>query len=114
MSGSGFESWIDRAASAVSRRASLAALAGAPLAAGPRADTARSQKKNKNNGGQKARRQALKRCRQQVGDCQQFVATGCQNIDPGDDQAACLARFSPCCDFFATCNAAEAFSCLAQ
>jgi hypothetical protein len=112
MSESQFQPWIDRAASAVSRRASLVALAAAAIkAAVPLPATAKNKHRNKNNNSaiKKARRNAKKKCQQQVDECNVSFADNCAGFT---DPASCQAQVATCCELFGSCSALEALDCL--
>jgi hypothetical protein len=117
-----FDLFTRRAAEAVSRRSSLAALGGATLAAGLLAPLAAEAKDNK---AKKAKKKAKKKCRKQEGQCNEAVQAFCNALlnnnnlaetvgDEGIPLNECIERFSFCCQFFSNCNAQQGTQCLLE
>lgn len=88
-------------ASQLCRRSSLVALGGAVFAALAASPTA--AKKNR-------KRDANKLCKKQQIRCEEPVLAMCARNDIPLD--VCERSFLHCCQFFATCNAAQALACL--
>ena len=114
MDGTTFEPFVRRATAAVSRRASLLAVGAtalAPALGGPSLVQAG-----------KAGKKAKKKCKRQRGQCETFIVTEVCAVDGTTRQGAiggegipnCVEVFTPCCDFFAQCQAGEGLSCLNQ
>jgi hypothetical protein len=109
--------WFDRISTAFAtgraRRALLNGMAGATLAAVMTPAIAgadrKSRKKRKKKAQQKCETQVDQKCQAQVGQCLAFLTQQCA---PAQDPDACVAEARPCCDFFATCDARSALSCL--
>ena len=89
MTDRGFDAVVARAAEAVSRRISLAALGAAALGALGAAAPARAGKNGET---------ARKRCTRQRGPCQAFIRQGC------GDSEECLAARLLCCGILADCK----------
>jgi hypothetical protein len=118
-----FDTFTRRATQAVSRRSSLAALSGAALAAGLLATPITTAAKgNKGNKGKKAKQEANKRCTQQEGQCHDAVQVFCAPVAPASTESVtaegtpefCRQQFSPCCEFFANCDARTGVACLLE
>ena len=109
-----FDGLLRRAAEAIDRRRSLIVLGvGALGLAATRAPDA---------GASDAARKGKQRCRRQRGPCLAFVQRRCEvseaRANAPDVGAAplnpeCIADFSPCCEFFAKCQAKLGLECLA-
>jgi hypothetical protein len=93
----------------LTRRASLTTLGVVGLAAlaSPFTATARQKHKHANKKREKTNK-AKERCETQVAQCTDFIAASC----PGD--AACVAKFQPCCTFSGQCDFTEFITCLQQ
>jgi hypothetical protein len=115
-----FDAFTRKAAQAVSRRSSLAALSGAALAAGLLATPITSAAKD--NKGKKAKQKAKKRCTQQEDQCHEAVQVFCtpaaaasaESVTAEGTPEFCKQQFSPCCEFFANCDARTGVACLLE
>jgi hypothetical protein len=92
-----FESVTRQAAAAVSRRTSLLTLGGAALAASIATPDVSEAKKGKD-----CKKKEKQRCSKDAAACKTTV------IDVCEDEAACLAALTPCCD---ECSANGFFTC---
>jgi hypothetical protein len=93
----------------LSRRTSLTTLAVAGLAAFAGPFTATAKRKHKNANAKNAKtNKAKERCKTQVAQCTDFISAAC----PGD--AACVAKFQPCCTFSGQCDFTGFITCLQQ
>jgi hypothetical protein len=91
------------------RRASLTTLGVGGLAALASPFTATAKRKRKNANAKKAKtNKAKERCETQVAQCTDFIVASC----PGD--AACVAKFQPCCTFSGLCDFTGFLTCLQQ
>lgn len=98
-----------RRAGEVSRRGSLLTLGGAGLAALAGSSIAEAGKSNK-KANRKARKKGKKKCKKQVDQCAEFIGDLCSIVQEGGSET-CEAQFSPCCEFFAQCQATAFFDC---
>jgi hypothetical protein len=111
-----FDALARRAATSVSRRASLLTLGTVGLTALMRPISVTAKSKNKKKSDKKDRQQCQQdlaacteqatQCAEQVEPCISFLTVVCAD-DPG-----CLAQQGPCCDFLAGCDASEFILCL--
>jgi len=93
----------------LTRRASLTTLGVAGLAAFASPFNATAKRKHKNaNTNQAQTNTAIERCQTQVAQCTDFISAAC----PGD--AACVAKFQPCCTFSEQCDFTGFITCLQQ
>ena len=102
------------AASAVSRRASLAALGGMALAAvtalpstakgGKRGKSRKKRNGGNGSSGNAGEQLAQAKCASQGDQCRASLAALCRGSE-------CLSKLI-CCDFFATCNAPTGLKCI--
>jgi hypothetical protein len=109
-----FDGLTRRAAAAVSRRSSLAALGGAALAAGLVAPTPYDVRAAK---GKKKK----KKCQKQLGQCQEATKEFCDSLpivkivaQSVTAEGTCEAFLSECCSHFSSCNAREGVECLLE
>jgi hypothetical protein len=101
-----FDTLIQHAADAVSRRRSFLAVTGAAVAAstlGPAATRAGKDAK-------KAKKRAEKKCKRQIDQCRDFFSEDCAS-DP-DCPEEVLEHLLECCGRFRDCRAGEALDCL--
>jgi len=91
----------------LTRRASLTALGvgGLAVLASPLTTAAKQKHKNARNA---KTNKAKERCETQVAQCTDFISAAC----PGD--AACVAKFQPCCTFSGQCDFTGFITCLQQ
>jgi hypothetical protein len=108
MSESAFDAFSRHASQAVSRRSSLVTLGGAALAAivaMPGIGIAGKSSNNKNKKQKQAKKQSLKLCQQQVGQCQTFINAECEGN-------GCGTVVAVCCPLLGTCQNEAFFTCL--
>ena len=112
-----FDVLARRAATSVSRRASLLTLGTVGLTAlmGPISVTAKSKNKKK-----KSDKKDKQQCQQDLAECTEQATQCAEQVEPcisfltvvcGDDPG-CLAQQGPCCDFLEGCDASEFILCL--
>ena len=95
-----------RALDGVSRRASIAGLGAAAIAALSSRATAEAKKgKKKRN---KNKNKEVRQCGRQEGECLAAVIAAC---DERPQPLACRNRFLDCCEPFADCNSERAVAC---
>jgi hypothetical protein len=111
MSEQTFDAFTRRAANAVSRRSSLAALSGVALAAGLLAQTTSAAKDNK---AKKTKKKARKKCKRQVDQCLDALPSVCEAVFGPADVPECVLFFDECCEPLRGCNVSEAAACLVQ
>src|SRR5215213_3026252 len=93
----------------LTRRAVLTTLGVAGLAAFVCPFNATAKRKHKKaNTNQAQTNTAIERCQTQVAQCTDFISAAC----PGD--AACAAKFQPCCTFSEQCDFTGFITCLQQ
>lgn len=101
MDGGRFDAWTRRTATTFSRRRSLLKLSGAAMAGVVAAPSVAEA----GQCGEKCR----KRCRRQVGKCEDVVRAFCEGQGMG-----CLQALLPCCDPLGACNSAASTQCFIE